>query len=235
VNISSKVAAVMIALAIGLQPVAAMARAMDEMASLIAVKAHYPDVYALLVTDIRNGVGLDASEAEIRKATFPRLTKLFLQQAPKASDANIVRLLQLGQESAPFMLARPAYCFDVSRDPYLWDDEYAAAFPEELWDKGDVVIADLLRQTATAPAQATPPPPSSTLNVVVAGIVGAMTPDERRAFLATSQAMQAGGALTVDQKASLCGFGMGLIREVSLRPPSEAAALYQAMLSMQGS
>jgi len=234
VNISSNAAAVIVALAMGLQPVAALARAMDEMASLIAIKAHYPDVYAVIVTDIRNGVGLDASESEIRKATYPQLTKLFLQQAPKASDANIVRLLQIGQETAPFMLERPNYCFDAARDPYLWDDDYAAALPEALWDRGDVAIADLLRQTATTPAVASAQLSTGDLNVVVAGIVGAMTPEERRAFLATSQAMQGGGALTVEQKASLCGFGMGLIREVSLRPPSEAAALYRVMLSMQG-
>lgn len=115
------------------------------------LKASYPDAYARLQAELTLIQDKRLGEVGVRQQVRAIATATMLANARKATDANLVRLMQLRRDKASALGEKSvAWCYDFTRGARLTFDPDTVV-DGALLERERTVTTDILSQTARAP------------------------------------------------------------------------------------
>jgi len=224
-------------------PRQAFDRARSEAESLPEVKvlkASYPEAYARLQADLTLVQDKRLGEVGVRQQVRSIATSTMLANARKATDANVVRLMELRRDKAKALGEKSvAWCYDFTRGARLTFDPDAAV-DAALLERERVVTTDILTQTAKAPvlnaagAKADDYTLKSRIDQyyevelrdqVAARVQSNFSQADRKVIV-----MLTGRKVSIDDPARqglLCRYSIALLDETLKLPPDKAAMVYR--------
>jgi hypothetical protein len=133
-------------------------RELDQIETVAALKAHYPQDYELLQRTVRNG-NSSASAIELQNSIRPIIAAVVQRQAPKASPDNAYDMMKLAADEATALKAVDPKACVVMASGAQADIDLSKVITGEVRRRDFEVTSRLLTQAATNPY-----PPAAPLN-----------------------------------------------------------------------
>jgi hypothetical protein len=123
----------------------------ETMPDVQVLKQYYPADYAKLQNDLDLIQDKRLGQLGVLSAIQSSANTVMLREARKASDENLLKLMQLRRDKAEALRAKsPAWCYDFTRGARLTFDPSAAVGPD-LVARERQITSDILKQVAVAP------------------------------------------------------------------------------------
>lgn len=209
----------------------AVEKALIQQAPYAAMKQYYPVEYAALKSEAVKAIRAGKSEIEGINAIRPPFLALVSSQMPKASDATISAMLDLSLDQTDFLdKTNPRYCFELTTTPARLSVNLANVLPPAMIQREMALMADVLRESATAQMAKAAPLSPEMLGVLAERAVGRLSRADAVALNEID--FEPIRSTTTAQMAASCHFVRAMLSEVQALPSAEVGPTYRGILAL---